>query len=74
MYTVTKRWAIVDDAKSNQPKAAMVQFKANHEQTKVSKLDEQNQLTSYVIEISVGGQCQTNINWPDILAGIPQKI
>ena len=42
IYGNQKMSNIVDDAKSNQPKAAMVQFKANHEQTKVSKLDEQN--------------------------------
>ena len=32
---------IVDHAKSDQHKAAMVRFKANHEQTKTSKLDKQ---------------------------------
>ena len=42
IYGKQKMGNIVDDAKSNQPKAAMVQFKANHEQTKVSKLDKQN--------------------------------
>ena len=32
---------IVDDAKSDQHKAVMVRFKANHEKTKASKLDKQ---------------------------------
>ena len=34
-----------------------------------------NQKTSNVMNISVTGQCQTNIFiWPDILSGIPNEL